>query len=103
MHKLYGKITRKFRHCPIANINIPDRVIARHSYLRQFAPALLNQLQFQIETGGHKTDELIEAVQVLQQMNQAGRHKLPDHTPTGFIPKKWQPQVMAEGNINKPA
>ncbi len=80
-----------------------DRVIARHSYLRQFAPALLNQLQFQIETGGHKTDELMEAVQILQQMNQAGRHKLPDYTPTGFIPKKWQPQVMAEGTINKPA
>ncbi|MGB1257894.1 MAG: Tn3 family transposase [Thiolinea sp.] len=81
-----------------------DRVIARHSYLRQFAPALLDQLQFQVEAGNPDADSLMDAVQTLQQMNGASRHKLPDGTPIKFIPKKWRSQVLGDGGkINKPA
>lgn len=81
-----------------------DRVIARHSYLRQFAPALLDQLQFQVEADNSMADSLLDAVQTLQQMNSAGRHKLPDDAPINFIPKKWRSQVLGdEGQINKPA
>ncbi len=81
-----------------------DRVIARHSYLRQFAPVLLDQLQFQVEEGNPVADSLMDAVQILQQMNGAGRHKLPDDAPINFIPKKWRSQVLGdEGQINKPA
>ncbi|MBD3776851.1 MAG: Tn3 family transposase [Thiotrichales bacterium] len=80
-----------------------ERVVARHSYLRQFAPTLLGQLQFQVETAGRVTEDLMAAVQVLRQMNQAGRHKLPDDAPTSFIPNKWLPLVVVEGKANKPA
>ncbi|MDP6599457.1 MAG: Tn3 family transposase [Candidatus Poribacteria bacterium] len=81
-----------------------DRVIARHSYLRQFSPALLNQLQFQIEAGNPVADSLMDAVQILHQMNTARRHKLPDDAPISFIPKKWRSQILGdEGQINKPA
>jgi TnpA family transposase len=74
-----------------------ERVIARHSYLRQFAPALLKHVQFQIETGNSMTASFLEGVQILHQLNQEGRYKLPDDVPTDFIPKKWLPQVIQEG------
>ena len=81
-----------------------DRVIARHSYLRQFAPALLDQLCFQVESGNPVANSLMEAVQVLQQMNEDKRHKLPDDAPVDFIPKKWRTQVIPdEGAPDKPA
>ena len=54
-----------------------DRVIARHSYLRQFAPALVKHLQFQAEPGDKTTAHLLDAVDVLNKMNQDGLYKLP--------------------------
>ncbi len=81
-----------------------DRVIARHSYLRQFTPALLDQLRFQVEPGNPVANSLMEAVQVLRQMNEAGRYKLPNDVPIDFVPKKWLSQVIGdEGKPDKPA
>lgn len=81
-----------------------DRVVARHSYLRQFSPALFQHLQFQVETGHRFTASLLDAVQILNQMNQEGRYKLPDNIPTDFIPKKLLPKVIQDdGKPKKPA
>jgi hypothetical protein len=81
-----------------------ERVIARHSYLRQFAPALLKHVQFQVETGNKVTSSLLEGVRILHQLNQEGRYKLPGDAPTDFVPRKWLPQVIQEdGKPNKAA
>jgi TnpA family transposase len=79
------------------------RVIARHSYLRQFAPTLLKHLQFQAETENDASDHLLEAVNLLNQLNSEGRHKLPDEAPVDFIPKKLRPLVIEDDKLNKPA
>ena len=79
------------------------RVIARHSYLRQFAPTLLKHLKFQAETENDASDHLLEAVNLLNQLNSDGRYKLPDEAPVDFIPKKLRPLVIEDDKLNKPA
>ncbi len=80
-----------------------NRVVARHSYLRQFAPALIKHLKLQAETENDDSDDLLEAVNVLNQMNIEGRYKLPDEAPLDFIPKKLRPLVIQDDKPNKPA
>ena len=79
------------------------RVIARYSYLRQFSPALLKHLTFQADTQDTISDDLTEAVSLLNRMNDEGKHTLPENAPTGFIPKKLHPFVFQDGKLHKPA
>jgi hypothetical protein len=78
-------------------------VVARHSYIRQFAPALIKHLKLEAETENEASNHLLEAVNVLNQMNTEGRYKLPDEAPINFIPKKLRPLVIEDDKLNKPA
>jgi len=79
------------------------RVIARYSYLRQFAPSLLKHITFQADTQDPTSDELMEAVDLLNRMNAEGKHKLPENAPTGFIPNKLRSFVFQEDKLHKPS
>jgi len=74
-------------------------VIKRFSYLRQFAPTLLKHLQFRSENS--ESTSLLEAVQLLQEMNDENRRKLPEDAPIDFVPKNIQEIVVADGVVNK--
>ncbi|MFQ5906413.1 MAG: Tn3 family transposase, partial [bacterium] len=76
-------------------------VIQRFTYFRQFAPALLEHLDFQLEEGAQST--LVEAIELLREMNQANKRKLPEDAPLSFIPKRLQPLVETDGAVNKHA
>lgn len=76
-------------------------VIQRFSYFRQFAPALLAHLDFQLEEGTQST--LVEAIELLRDMNEANKRKLPEDAPLSFIPKKLLPLVETDGTTNKHA
>ena len=78
-------------------------VIARHSYLRQFAPALLRHIPFQPDTQDKTSDAIIEAICLLNRMNTEGKHKLPDNAPTGFVPPKLRPFLFQDDKLHKPA
>ena len=79
------------------------RVIARFSYIRQFSPALLKHITFQVDTQDKTSENLIEAINLLNRMNTEGKHKLPEDAPIDFIPKKRQPFVFQEDKLHKPA
>ncbi len=79
------------------------RVIARYSYMRQFSPALLKHITFQADTQDKASDDLTEAISLLNHMNDEGKHTLPENAPTGFIPKKLRPFVLQDGKPHKPA
>ena len=76
------------------------QVTQRYSYLRQFAPALLDTIQLEPETD---TDTaLVEAIHTLQQLDRRKKRKLPDDAPIGFIPKKLKSFVInPDGSINR--
>ena len=67
------------------------RVINRHSYLRQFAPALIKHITFQANPQDNAPSDIMDAVALLDRMNDEGKYALPEDAPTGFIPKKLHP------------
>ena len=79
------------------------RVLARHSYLRQFAPALIKHITFQADPQNKAADDLMDAVHLLGRMNDEGKYALPEDAPTSFIPKKLHPFVFQDGKPHKPA
>ena len=79
------------------------RVITRHSYLRQFAPALIKHITFQADSQDNASSDIIDAVALLDRMNDEGKHALPEDAPTDFIPKKLRPFIFQNGKPNKPA
>lgn len=76
-------------------------VVKRFSYLRQFAPALLKHLRFQSENEGNAS--LLEAIHLLQGMNEENKRKLPDDAPIDFLPKPIQDMVLSDGEVSKAA
>lgn len=79
------------------------RVINRHSYLRQFAPALIKHITFQADPQDNASGDILDAVALLDRMNDESRYVLPEDAPTGFIPKKLHPFVFQGGKPHKPA
>lgn len=87
-------LTGKYSH-------VFNLVVERFPYIRQFAPTLLDQLDFRLEDGTQST--IVEAVKLLQQMNEDNKRKLPDDAPLGFIPQKLRPLVEKNGEVSKRA
>ena len=50
-----------------------------------------------------KSTPLLDAAEILKEMNRSGKRKLPDYTPVAFVPKKLRPFVENKGEINKHA
>ena len=75
------------------------QVTQRFSYLRQFAPALLEAVKLQSDSEGESS--VVKAVALLREMNQEGKRKLPEDAPLGFIPKKVRDLVEKDGVISK--
>jgi len=84
------------KHSHVLNL-----VVQRFAYLRQFAPALLQHLKFRLEEGAQST--LVEAVELLRQLNQQNKRNLPDDAPLEFVPRKLRPLVEKDGGMNKHA
>lgn len=60
-------------------------VVKRFAYLRQFAPELLKHLQFRSTT--EESTSLLEAIDLLRQLNEENKRKLPEDAPLAFLPK----------------
>lgn len=76
-------------------------VVERFNYLRQFSPALVAHIHF--EAKGERATSLLEAINVLHELNQQQKRKLPDEVPTAFIPKKLHALIQPNGVLNKQA
>jgi len=66
-------------------IGVSHLVVERLSYLQQFSPALIAHLQF--EAKGERATHLLKAIELLYQMNQQQKRKLPDNAFIEFLPK----------------
>jgi TnpA family transposase/predicted transcriptional regulator len=77
-------------------------VVRRHGLLRKFSPALLDALEFAQDAEGAPT-ACLRALRILKEMNATGRRKLPEDSPTGFLPQRLKPIVMNHGEIDRRA
>lgn len=65
----------------------------RYSQLRRFVPALIAALRFEGIPTAHS---LVDAIDVLRELDATGRRTLPDAAPTGFVPARWRAHVTGE-------
>jgi TnpA family transposase len=70
-----------------------------YGYLRQFTPTFLETFTFH---ANRSPEPLLEAVDLLRQLNTARQRTVPDEAPTDFVNMKWRPYVRApEGRIDR--
>lgn len=78
-------------------------VVARHSYIRQFSPQLFKHLALRADITDPASESVLEAVNLLNHMNDQGQHKLPRTAPVNFIPKRLKSLVFKNKQLHKPA
>jgi TnpA family transposase len=66
--------------------------------LRRYAPALIETLQLRPTPVAR---ELVEAVEMLREMNRDGLRKVPERAPLGFIRRRWEPYVLGPEGIDR--
>ncbi|WP_214415078.1 hypothetical protein [Sphaerisporangium fuscum] len=59
---------------------------ASYTYLRKFTPKVLSAVDFQ---GGPGAADLMDALEVLKELNRTGGRKVPAGTPTSFVPARY--------------
>jgi hypothetical protein len=64
---------------------------ARYSSVRRFAPLLLAHFEFQ---GAPAAVELLQALDLLRDLNASGKRTLPEDVPAGFVKPRWRPHVF---------
>ena len=76
-------------------------VMKRYSYLRQFAPTLLEHLPVDLEPTG--SPALLDALALLRDLNTTGRRTLPEQLPDTCLPKRLRAFVGTNGTANRRA
>jgi TnpA family transposase len=75
-----------------------DFLADRYSYMRQFAPVFLETFEFR---SNQRDNPLLEAILVLRELNREGRRRVPEGAPLSFVPAKWGPYVIEDGQIDR--
>lgn len=76
-----------------------DLIKTRFNYLRKYTPSLLDSLKF---NSTKSAKPLLNALNIIRELNDSGKRKIPDGSPLEFVPKRWQKHVFDdEGNINR--
>lgn len=71
----------------------------KYSYIRKFSPTFLKSIIF---NSSKSFSPLLEAIEILNTLNNTNRRKIPDDAPINFISKKALNQIInKEGNIDK--
>jgi hypothetical protein len=66
----------------------------RYASMRKFAPMLLANFEFQ---AAPNTADLLQAIDILRDLNNSGKRTLPDKVPTSFVRPRWKPYVTPDG------
>jgi TnpA family transposase len=77
-----------------------DLLESRYNQLRRYTPILVKHLKFNSTNNASKP--LIEAINILNNMNENGKRKVPEDAPTEFICNRWNKCLYEEdGSINR--
>ena len=71
-----------------------DFLESRYTYLRQFTPEFIDALAFRSASDS----PLLQAVDLLRQLNAEHQCALPDETSLDFVPARWRPYVNDNPN-----
>ena len=83
-----------------ADFDYLDHLQNHYRRLRNYAPALLEAFDFKAAA---PAEPLLQALDVLKEMNEKGKRKVPDDAPTDFVRPRWERHIFGEdGEIDKP-
>lgn len=67
--------------------------------LRKYTPAFLKSLEFR---STKSAEPLLQAVNIIRELNETGKRKVPEGAPLNFVSNRWQKHVYDEdGTINR--
>jgi Tn3 transposase DDE domain len=69
-----------------------------NSSVRKFAPLLLANFEFRAAPAA---SELLQALDLLRDLNASGKRTLPDHVPIGFVKPRWRPHVFSSSGVDR--
>jgi TnpA family transposase len=76
-----------------------EQLAGKYTHLRRFAPALLAALRF---SGVPDSRPLLDAIELLRDLNASGPRVLPDTAPSAYVPAPWRPHVIAaDGSLDR--
>jgi TnpA family transposase len=81
------------------SVQIFHVITNKFSYFRQFSPYVIANLRFESQ---HSSD-VIEAINVLKELNLNNKRKLDINTPINFIPKKLRKHIINNNQIDRHA
>ena len=82
------------------NYDYLDLIDSRYNQLRKYTPSLVKYFEF--SSTNKSLEPLVEAIKVLNDMNENKKRKVPDNAPVSFIPNRWNKYVFEpEGTINR--
>ena len=70
----------------------------RYSSVRKFAPLLLAHFEFHAAPAAA---ELLQALDLLRDLDASGKRTLPEHVPTGFVKLRWRPYVFPSSGVDR--
>jgi TnpA family transposase len=70
----------------------------RYASMRKFAPLLLAHFEFHAAPAAA---ELLQALDLLRDLNASGKRTLPEHVPTGFVKPRWRPYVFSSDGVDR--
>jgi hypothetical protein len=69
-----------------------------YSNMRKFVPRMLNTYVFK---ASHPSESLLQALHLLQTLNETRKRKVPEDAPIDFVKPKWQKHVFKENEIDR--
>jgi TnpA family transposase len=70
----------------------------RYGSVRRFAPLLLANFEF---NAAPNAAELLQALNLLRDLNASGKRMLPEAVPTGFVKPRWRPHVFTASGVDR--
>ncbi len=105
---IFKKFSKEFEHDKPVDIILKSKssqifhsITNKYSYFRQFSPHVIANLNLQPESK-HQSD-VIEAANVLKELNLNNKRKLDIDTPVNFIPRKLRKHIINGNQINRHA
>jgi len=76
-----------------------DLISKRFYFLRRYTPTLLKLLKF---NSTKANEPVIEAINIIRELNDTGKRKVPIDAPVEFISKRWKKHLYdSDGSINR--
>jgi len=69
-----------------------------YSHVRTFAPAVLDTLSFSASPAAR---ELLDAVELLRELNRSGKRAVPADAPVSFAPGSWRKVILTDQGIDR--